>query len=245
MTEMAPSGINMSDSTGPAAIRVVVVGEQALLRAGLARLLEQSSDIVVVGEASDGEAAVAAIEQLHPDLVLIDLSMPRLDGSAVTRRIHDAHPDVRIIGLSPDVIGTDVPSALGADAVWYLPIDSRPEELLVGIRSALGDGSPFASRPARGVVVAWREVPEWGLLSAREVDVLMLLADGLPNKVIGQRLGVAEKTVKGHVTRVFHALGVTDRTQAALWVKRHGLSPRHQQRRDQLRAAAPPDAAGA
>ena len=83
---------------------------------------------------------------------------------------------------------------------------------------------------------------EPGELTARELDVLVLLAEGLPNKVIAQRLGIAEKTVKAHVTHVFHALDVTDRTQAALWVQRHGLSPRQQQRRDQLRADAPTDA---
>jgi DNA-binding NarL/FixJ family response regulator len=221
---------DMSDLDEPAAIRVVVVGDQVLLRAGLVQLLEHSTDIVVVGEAPDGEEALAAVDELRPDLVLMDLSMPRLDGSAATRRIHEAHPDVRILVLSSDVVSSDVVDALEGGAVGYLLLDARPEELLLGIRSALGDGPPLASHPARN---------EPGELTTRELDVLVLLAEGLPNKVIAQRLGIAEKTVKAHVTHVFHALGVTDRTQAALWVQRHGLSPRQQQRRDQLRAEDP------
>jgi DNA-binding NarL/FixJ family response regulator len=221
-----------------AAIRVLIVDDHALMRAGIARLLEQSSDIVVVGEASDGEEAFTAVDELRPDLVLMDLSMPRLDGSAATRRIHEAHPDVRILVLSSYVDRTDVLDALDAGAVGYLLKDSRPEELLLGIRTALGDGSPLAPRAAREVLTAWRGMHEPGELTTRELDVLVLLAEGLPNKVIAQRLGIAEKTVKSHVTHVFDALGVTDRTQAALWVERHGLSPRQQQRRDQLRAAA-------
>jgi DNA-binding NarL/FixJ family response regulator len=233
---MAVNVTDMSDAKGPAAIRVVVVGDQVLLRAGLARLLEHSSDIVVVGEASDGEAALTAVGELRPDLVLMDLSMPRLDGSAATRRMHEAHPDVRILVLSSDVVSTGVLDALDAGAVGYLLMDSRPEELLHGIRSVLGQRSPLTPRPTHGVVVAWRDVPEWAVLTARELDVLVLIAEGLPNKVVARRLGIAEKTVKAHVTRVFHALRVSDRTQAALWVQRHGIPPLQQRRREQLRA---------
>jgi DNA-binding NarL/FixJ family response regulator len=231
----------MSLPDGSDGIRVLIVDDHALMRAGIARLLEQSSDMVVVGEASDGEEAIAAVDELRPHLVLMDLSMPRLDGSAATRRIHEAHPDVRILVLSSYVDRTDVLDALDAGAVGYLLKDSRPEELLLGIRSALTDGSPLAPRAAREVLTAWRDMHEPGELTARELDVLVLLAEGMPNKVIAQRLGIAEKTVKAHVTHVFHALDVTDRTQAALWVERHGLSPRQQQRRDQLRAEASTD----
>jgi DNA-binding NarL/FixJ family response regulator len=232
----------MSLSDGCPAIRVLIADDHALMRAGIARLLEQAGDIEVVGEASDGEEAIAAVDELRPDLVLMDLSMPRLNGSAATRRILEAHPDVRILVLSSYVDRTDVLDALDAGAVGYLLKDSRPEELLHGIRSASSDGSPLAPRAAREVLTAWRNMHEPDEMTARERDVLVLLAEGMPNKVIAQRLGIAEKTVKAHVTHVFHALGVTDRTQAALWVERHGLSPRQQQRRDQLRAAAPTDA---
>jgi DNA-binding NarL/FixJ family response regulator len=230
----------MPELEGLEVVRVVIVDDHALVRAGIAQLLEQTDDIVVVGEASDGEEAVAAVEALKPDLVLMDLSMPRLDGSAATRRIHRTHPDVRIVVLSSYVDRADVLDALDAGAVGYLLKDARPDELLSGIRSAVGDGAPLAPRAAREVVSAWRDVHEPSELTTRELDVLILLGEGLPNKVIAQRLGISEKTVKAHVTHIFEALGVTDRTQAALWVGRHGLSPRQQERREQLRAELRP-----
>jgi len=219
------------------AIRVLLVDDHALIRAGLVRLLEDTDDISVVGEAEDGEQALAAVEALDPDLVLMDLSMPRLDGVAATRRILASHPGVRILVLSSFVDRDDVVNALDAGAVGYLLKDSRPEELLVGIRSAHGQGAALAPRAALELVGAWRDMREPGVLTTRELDVLVLLADGMPNKVIAQRLGIAEKTVKAHVTHVFQALGVTDRTQAALWVERHGLSLQQNERREQLRTS--------
>jgi DNA-binding NarL/FixJ family response regulator len=224
-----------SDPTGHVVIRVVIVGGEALVRAGLARLLEQPGDIVVVGEASDVEAALAAVDELRPDLVLMDLSMSQLDGTTATRRIHHAYPDVRILVLSSYVARKDVLDALGAGAAGFLLKDSQPVELLLAIRSAVSGGSPLAPRAARELVTAWRERREPGALTPRDLDVLLLLAEGLPNKVIAQRLGIAEKTVKGHVTQVFQALRVTDRTQAALWVQRHGLPPHQRESREQLR----------
>jgi DNA-binding NarL/FixJ family response regulator len=220
---------------------VLIVDDHALVRAGIAGLLEQSTDIVVAGEAADGEEALTAVDLLMPDLVLMDLSMPRLDGASATRRILRKHPHVRVLVLSSYVDRSDVLEALDAGAIGYLLKDSRPEELLLGIRAALDHGSPLAPRAAREVVTAWRTLHEPGALTMRELDVLVLLAEGIPNKVIAQRLGIAEKTVKAHVTHVFHALGVTDRTHAALWVERHGLSAIQQERREHLRAHRPAD----
>jgi DNA-binding NarL/FixJ family response regulator len=233
----------MTDGLGQRGIRVVIVDDHALFRAGIAQLLEQSGDIVVVGEAADGDEALAVVTQYEPDVVLMDLSMPRLDGSEATRQIHEAHPNVRIVVLSSYVDASDVLGALDAGAVGYLLKDARPDELLFGIRSAVEDGSPLAPLAARRIVTAWQNSQAPGELTGRELDVLVLLADGLPNKVIAQRLGIAEKTVKAHVTRIFQTLGVTDRTQAALWVERHGLSVRQRERRAQLRAQ--PDAGAA
>jgi DNA-binding NarL/FixJ family response regulator len=216
-------------------IRVLIVDDHALVRAGIAQLLAQTSDIRAVADAADGEEALAAVEAVHPDLVLMDLSMPGLDGSAATRRIHERYPEVSIVVLSSYVESSDVLDALDAGAVGYLLKDAAPDDLLRGIRAAVVDGSPMAPRAARQVVTAWRDTQEPGDLTEREGDVLVLLAEGLPNKVIAYRLGIAEKTVKAHLTNVFQTLGVTDRTQAALWVGRHGLSPRQQARRDRLR----------
>jgi DNA-binding NarL/FixJ family response regulator len=234
----------MHGTNGPSpVIRVVIADDHALVRAGIATLLGQTSDIQVVGEASDGEEAVQVVAEQLPDLVLMDLSMPGMDGSAATRVIHDAHPDVRVVIVSSYVDRVDVLGALEAGAVGYLLKDAHPDELLSGIRSAVSQGSPLAPKAAREVVDAWRDLREPSELTTRELDVLSLLGEGLPNKVIAQRLGIAEKTVKAHVTHIFEAIGVTDRTQAALWFGRHGLSPRHRQRQEQLRAVPPPDAA--
>src|SRR3954469_6597836 len=207
------------------AVRVVVVDDHALVRAGIAALLS-SNGIDVVGQAADGEEAIAVVGALGPDLVLMDLSMPRLDGTAATRRIHERHPEVRIVVLTSYVDRTDVLAALDAGAVGYLLKDARPQELLSGVRAAMNDGAPLAPRAALEVLTAWRDVSEPGELTTRELDVLILLGEGLPNKLIAQRLGIAEKTVKAHMTHIFEALGVSDRTQAALWVARHGLPPR-------------------
>jgi DNA-binding NarL/FixJ family response regulator len=233
--------LSLSDYDGAVVIRVVIVGDEALVRAGLARLLEQPGDIAVVGEASDVETALTAVDGLQPDLVLMGL--PRLDGTTATRRIHQAHPDVRVLVLSSHVARADVLDALNAGAAGYLLRDSQPEELLLAIRSAVSGGLPLAPRAARELVTAWRERREPGALTPRDLDVLLLLAEGLPNKVIAQRLAIAEKTVKAHVTKVFHALRVTDRTQAALWVQRHGLSPPQRERREQLASETEPAAA--
>jgi DNA-binding NarL/FixJ family response regulator len=150
--------------------------------------------------------------------------MPGMDGRTATRRIREDHPNVRVVVLSSYSERTDVLEALDAGAAGYLLKDAPPEELLAGVRSA-----------AREVLTAWRGTRKAGELTARELDVLVLLADGLPNKVIARRLGIAEKTVKAHVTQIFQAIGVTDRTQAALWADRQGRGSGLQERRERLR----------
>jgi DNA-binding NarL/FixJ family response regulator len=235
---MAISAIDMAGRNEPAAIRVLIVADHTLLRASIARLLEDTLDMVVVGVASEADEALAAIEEVHPDLVLMGSSTPGQNRGWATQRIHTAHPEVHILVLSSDEDCADVLDALDAGAVGYLLKDSHPEQLLAGIRAAVSGGSPLAPHAAREVLAAWRALRQPRELTPRGLDVLLLLAEGLPNKVIARRLGIREKTVKGHVTQVFHALGVTDRTQAALWVERHDLSPRQQRRREQLRAEA-------
>jgi DNA-binding NarL/FixJ family response regulator len=213
-------------------IRVLVVDDHKLVRAGIGQLLAETDDIEVVGEAGDGHEALEAVALLHPDVVLMDLSMPRVDGRTATERIHRAHPDVRVVMLSSFSDREDVRRTLDAGAVGYLLKDSPPAELLIGIRAAVRD-EPHA---VPDVLLPRPGTDDTGDLTTREMDVLVLLADGLPNKVIATRLGISEKTVKAHITHIFQALGVSDRTQAALWVDRHGLSPHWQSRREQLRA---------
>jgi DNA-binding NarL/FixJ family response regulator len=221
---------------GHPAIRVVIVDDHALVRAGIVQLLESTPDIIVAGEAANGEEAVSVVAATQPDLVLMDLSMPGVGGTEAIRRIHATDPEIRVVVLSSYVERADVLQALDAGAIGYLLKDLRPDDLLRDIRAAAADESPMAPRAAREVVTAWREARTPGELTERELDVLLVLADGASNKVIAQRLNIAEKTVKSHVTHIFQTLGVTDRTQAALWVERHGLSPSQQRRREELRA---------
>jgi DNA-binding NarL/FixJ family response regulator len=217
-------------------IRVLIVDDHPLVRTGIAQLLESTGDISVVGQASDGQEGIAAVAELQPDLVLMDLSMPGMDGRTATRHIREAHPGVRVVVLSSYSERADVLEALDAGAAGYLLKDAPPEELLAGVRSAARDESPLAPRVAREVLTAWRGTRKAGELTSRELDVLVLLADGLPNKLIARRLGIAEKTVKAHVTQIFQALGVTDRTQAALWADRQGASVGLEERRQRLRS---------
>jgi DNA-binding NarL/FixJ family response regulator len=162
--------------------------------------------------------------------------MPGMDGRTATRRIREAHPKVRVVVLSSYAERADVLEALDAGAAGYLLKDAPPGDLLAGVRSAARDESPLAPRVAREVLTAWRGSRKAGELTSRELDVLVLLADGLPNKVIARRLGIAEKTVKAHVTQIFQALGVTDRTQAALWADRQGRDYGLEERRRRLSA---------
>ena len=202
-------------------IRVLVAEDHGLVRAGLEQLLENMDDVSLAGTAADGAAAIAAAVELRPDVVLMDLSMPGMDGIAATREIVAAAPGVRVVILTSFVDRPRIMQALDAGAIGYLLKDAEPEELHRGIRAAAQGESPLAPQAASALIAARRE-PEVRL-SEREREVLALLARGEPNKVIARALGISEKTVKNHLTRIFEAIGVTDRTKAALWAQRNGL----------------------
>jgi DNA-binding NarL/FixJ family response regulator len=203
-------------------IRVLIADDHVMVRGALARLLDASDDIDVVGQAGDGDEAVAMARDLHPDVVLMDLAMPGTDGGTATRLIREAHPDMQVVVLTSLSGRDDVVSALDAGATGYLLKDATIEQLVDGVRAAARHESPLTPRVAGELLAARRTEPAGApTLSEREREVLDLLAHGLPNKVIARRLGIAERTVKAHVTRIFTALGVTDRTQAALWAQRH------------------------
>lgn len=205
-------------------IRVVLADDHAVVRTGLERLLGATADVEVVGSAADGDEAVALARRHAPDVVLMDLEMPRVDGIAATRRIRAASPAVNVVVLTSFSDRERILEALDAGAVGYLLKDAEPDELVRGIRSAARGESPLDPKAARSVLEARasaRPAPE---LTAREQDVLRCVAAGLPNKLIARRLAISEKTVKSHLTRVYQAIGVTDRTQAALWAQRHGFT---------------------
>jgi DNA-binding NarL/FixJ family response regulator len=179
---------------------------------------------VLVGEAGDGARAIELAAELRPDVVLMDLSMPGVDGVRATASIVADNPDVRILVLTSFSDQTRILDALEAGADGYLLKHSEPEVILAGIREVMTGGSPLDPKAARVLLTQRRATSsaEQGVhLTGREREVLRMVGDGHPNKVIARRLGISERTVKAHLTSVYQRLGVTDRTQAALWAQRH------------------------
>jgi DNA-binding NarL/FixJ family response regulator len=176
--------------------------------------------------AQDGEEAVRIVADTAPDVVLMDLSMPNVDGIEATRRILSDGAVPRVVVLTSFSDRERILGALDAGAVGYLLKDSEPDELYRGIRAAAQGESPLAPKVATTVLTARaeRRTSGAGELSDREREVLVLVAAGLPNKLIARRLEISEKTVKAHLTRVFQQIGVTDRTQAALWAQKKGIA---------------------
>ncbi len=201
-------------------IRVLLVDDHKLVRAGLQSLIESTDDLVVVGAASDGAEALAMVAQLEPDIVLMDLSMPGMDGIEATERISALRLDVQVLVLTSFSDGDRVRRALDAGAVGYLLKDSDPEELLRGVRAVVRGESPLDSRAARAMLQA-RPVARGEDLTEREREVLELITRGMANKQIARALGIAERTVKAHLTSAFQRIGVRDRTAAALWAREH------------------------
>ena len=204
-------------------IRILLADDHDVVRRGLTALLDGSEGFAVVGAAADGEEAVTLAGEHQPDVVLMDLSMPGVDGIEATRRLMAARPESRVVVLTSFSDRERILDALDAGAVGYLLKDAEPDELLRGIAAAARGESPLAPKAAKAVLSARAESRPAAELTAREQEVLALLAEGLANKQIARRLGIAEKTVKAHLTSVFSTIGVSDRTQAALWAQRHGL----------------------
>ena len=208
-------------------IRVLIADDHAVVRQGLRTFLDLQDEIEVVGEAADGEDAVAAAARLRPDVALVDLVMPRVDGIEAIKRIRAAAPATRIIVLTSFTDEDKMLPAVRAGAVGYLLKDVEPQELVAAIRT-VNDGETLL-HPAvvrelvREVAGARRAPAPDNPLTARERQVLGLIARGRANKAIAFELGVAEKTVKTHVSNILAKLNVTDRTQAALYAVREGL----------------------
>ena len=205
-------------------IRIVIADDHAVVRAGLAQLLGTFADVELVGAATDGEEAVALCAERRPDVVLMDLEMPVLDGIAATARIRAAQPGVAVVVLTSFSDRERILRALDAGAAGYLLKDAEPDELGKAIRAAARGEAPLDPKAARALLSSRAAAGVAAPLSEREREVLAMVAEGLPNKVIAQRLSISEKTVKAHLTSVFRQIGVTDRTQAALWAQRNGIS---------------------
>ena len=206
-------------------IRVLLADDHGVIRDGLGRLISALEGITLVGVAADGAQAVQQSEEVLPDVVLMDLDMPVLDGIAATKLITSARPQTAVVVLTAFSDRQRIISALEAGACGYLLKDVDAEQVGEAIRAAARGESPLDPRVARTVLDARMTPDTSGDLSPREREVLTLLVQGLPNRLIARRLQISEKTVKAHLTSVFRQLGVTDRTQAALWATRHGIGP--------------------
>ncbi len=215
-------------------IRILLVDDQALFREGLHTLLSVRADIEVVGEANNGEEALQIAAQTKPDVILMDLRMPVLDGVAATRRLTQTQPDSRVIVLTTFDDDEHIFDGLRAGAVGYLLKDVSSDKLVEAIRAAASGQSFLQPSVAAKVINEFTRItgslqpaankqPLVEPLSERELEVMQHVAAGASNKEIAAQLFITEGTVKNHLTNILGKLGVRDRTQAALKVKKLGL----------------------
>ena len=206
-------------------IRILLAEDQTLMRQGLKTILELESDLRVVGEAEDGKSAVRLALQLRPDIILMDVQMPEMNGVEATKAICQAWPEARIIILTTFDRDDYVFQGVRAGAVGYLLKDREAQQLIETVRRAHG-GEVFiqpeiASRTLRAALHSSGQLIE--PLSERELEVLVMLAQGIPNKLIADRLHLAEGTVKNHVSNILGKLQAQNRTEAADIARRRGL----------------------
>lgn len=215
-------------------IRVLLVDDQDLLRLGVAMVLGAEADIDVVGEAATGETAIELARRLAPDVVLMDVRMPGVDGIEATRRITTELPSTRVIVLTTFDIDEYAFSGINAGASGFLVKDAPPEQLVSAIRAVAAGDAVVAPRATRrllelyGGTLPTEESAAGGTtsldtLTERERDVLVLIADGLSNQEIGERLYLAESTVKSHVGRILAKLELRDRVGAVIFAFRNGV----------------------
>jgi DNA-binding NarL/FixJ family response regulator len=215
--------------TDDAVIRVLVADDQALVRAGIRMLIDTQPDLAVVAEAADGLAAISEATQSRPDVVLMDIRMPRLDGIEAARRILALKPDpARVVMLTTFDLDEYVFDALSAGASGFLLKHAPPEELLFGIRAAADGHALVAPALTQRLIrqfarVRPRAAPELTRLTEREREVLVLMVRGRSNAEIARDLVVGESTVKTHVNRVLTKLGLRDRAQAVIYGYETGL----------------------
>ncbi len=205
-------------------VRVILADDHPVVRSGLVALLAAKDGIDVVAEAGDGQECLAAVERLGPDVVLMDLRMPRLDGAAATAAITSAHPATKVVVLTTYDEDADIVRAVEAGAVGYLLKDSGADQIARAVRDAARGETVLAPRMATTLMNHLR-APSGPPLSPREIEVLGGVGEGLSNAEIGRRLHITEATVKTHLVRAFAKLGTQDRTRAVLEAMRAGYLP--------------------
>jgi DNA-binding NarL/FixJ family response regulator len=217
------------EESGP--LRVFLVDDHAIVRSGVRGYLELIGDITVAGEAAGGQQAVDAIAVLEPggalpDVVLMDLVMPGMDGIEATRRIKARWPGIEVVAVTSFADQAKVRAALHAGAAGYLLKDADADQVAGAIRAAAAGQCHLDPAVAKILADSLRAPrPATDTLTARERDVLACIASGATNRQIAHRLGVAERTARTHVSAILAKLGLTSRTQAALWALEHGLGP--------------------
>lgn len=204
-------------------IEVLLVDDHPVVRAGLRGMLSAEHDLTVVGEAADGAEAITVARRLRPHVVLMDLRMPGVDGVAATERILADHPQTRVVVVTTYETDADILRAVEAGASGYLLKDSSRAELANAVRAAARGETVLAPSVAGRLHRRRREPQAWPALSARELEVLRLVATGMTNPDIGRALHISETTVKTHLQRAFGKLGVSDRTAAVTTAMARGL----------------------
>ncbi len=210
----------------PVRIRILLVDDHAVVRSGLRLFFDLQDDIEVVGEAGDGSEGVAMARRLLPDVVLMDLLMPNMDGVTAIARIKDEHPEIEVVAMTSFIEEEKVTAALEAGATGYLLKDASAEEVAAAVRAAAAGEMTLDPQVARLLAQKMRAKPAPDPvepLTERERDVLRLVARGLSNKEIAYELGIAEGTARTYVSNILGKLGLTSRTQAALYAVEHKL----------------------
>lgn len=205
-------------------IKVLLVDDHAVVRSGLGAVLSASDDMKLVGEASDGEEAIRQCERLQPDVVLMDLLMPKMDGVAATKAIRERCPQARVIALTSFKEKEYVEGALKAGAMSYLLKNISADELLTAIRRAAAGQPSLSPEAAQVLIQRVNEPVQPGYdMTDREREILALMVEGLSNGEIAKRLVVSQSTVKFHVSNILSKLGVTSRTEAVVLAVKHHL----------------------
>jgi DNA-binding NarL/FixJ family response regulator len=213
-------------STPSARIKVLIVDDHEVVRRGLRGFLELQDDLEVVGEAEDGAIAVERADSLGPDVILMDLLMPNLDGLGAIAAIHSAHPEIDIVAVTSFIEEEKVTAALEAGAAGYLLKDASADEVADAIRAAHAGEvhlDPQVAKVLAQRMRARRDEPPVEALTARELEVLQLVAKGAANKEIAAQLTITERTARTHVSNILGKLDLASRTQAALWAVEHKM----------------------
>src|SRR5215217_4039741 len=207
-------------------IRVAIVDDQPLFTEGLGRIVGAQPEMEVVGTAHDGESGVRMCQELKPDVVLMDISMPVMNGVAATRKIRDLLPEAKVLILTVHADDMHVYQGIKAGATGYLLKDCTPDDLSRAIRTVYAGDTIMAPEIARKMLLTFEEAdtePSAPKLTEREREVMTALARGRANKQIARDLDISEKTVRNHVSNIYNKLHIYDRTQAVLYAIREGL----------------------